>query len=585
MGERPGVGVLAALAPVTMLAVDPAGWFPFGPIKWLAVSGLVLLGAALVLHQRAARWPPRALGTAVVLLLGWLAVAAAVGLDPRYAWVGTPERHLGLLAWVLAAGCLVLGTSLDPRRDGRVLAIGLTVAAVGVGAAATAEALGWEPEVFDVGGRLSATFGSSAYLGAATALLLPIAVGLAFDDALSRWVRRAAAGAVPLLLVAAVGSGARAAWVGLAVAAVVTAVQRRSSLRAHRREAIRAFAAAAVGLVLVVALTPAGPRLSTLTDRDEPGGRGRLDEWRVAASVILDHPVTGVGPEGYRIAFREGVDADYERDHGRLQQPDRAHSAPLDVALAGGLPALAAWLGVVVLAGRSVLHVLRRGTGWLVGVAAALVAHLAGQLFLFPVAELEPLAWLLAGLVVAAARDPRPVAAPRSRAPTAVLAALAAVAVVAGLTDVVADRRAGSAIDALDRGDHRAAAAAARDAVDLRPDIVRLHVLAASAYVADQQGTLAGLAELDAALDVSPGDPIVLLRRAGLLVERAEATQVPDHLGEAHTEVHRLLADDPYNAALWRLAARVAALGGDERGADEATALADDLTPEDQLER
>jgi len=585
MRERPGVGVLAALAPVTMLAVDPAGWFPFGPVKWLAVSGLVLLGAALVAHERPVRWPPRALGLAVAALLGWLAVAALLGLDPMYAWVGTPERHLGLLAWVLAALCLVIGTSLDPRRDGRVLAAGLTVAAVGVGATATAEALGWEPEVFDVGGRLSATFGSSAYLGAATALLLPIAVGVAVDRHLPRWVRRTGGLAVPPLLVAAAGSGARAAWVGLAVAGALAGAQRRSFLRAHRRATIRAFAAGAVGLALLVAVTPAGPRLAALTDRDEPGGRGRLDEWRVAAAVIRNHPLTGVGPEGYRVAFREGVDADYERDHGRLEQPDRAHSAPLDMALAGGLPALAAWLGVVVLAGRSVLQVLRRGTGWLVGVAVALLAHLAGQLFLFPVVELEPLAWLLAGVLVAVTRDPRSVAAPRSRAPTAVLAGLAVVAVVAGVTDVVADRRAGTAIDALARGDHHAAAAAAEGAVDLRPDIVRLHVLAASAYIADQQGVVAGLAELDAALDVSRGDPIVLLRRAGLLVDRAEATQVPDHRRKAGDEVGRLLADDRYNAALWRLAARVAVLGGDDAGAEAATARADDLTPEDRLER
>lgn len=30
--------LLALVAPVTMLAVDPAGWFPFGPPKWLAVA-------------------------------------------------------------------------------------------------------------------------------------------------------------------------------------------------------------------------------------------------------------------------------------------------------------------------------------------------------------------------------------------------------------------------------------------------------------------------------------------------------------------------------------------------------------------
>ena len=76
MGERRGVGVLAALAPVTMLVVDPAGWFPFGPVKWLAVSTLLPLGGALVLARAPVRWPPRPLGLAMAALLGWLALAA-----------------------------------------------------------------------------------------------------------------------------------------------------------------------------------------------------------------------------------------------------------------------------------------------------------------------------------------------------------------------------------------------------------------------------------------------------------------------------------------------------------------------------
>jgi hypothetical protein len=337
-------------------------------------------------------------------------------------------------------------------------------------------------------------------------------------------------------------------------------------------------------VVLLVALSPVGDRLTSVTDPDAPGGRGRFDEWRVASAVVRRHPLTGVGPEGYRIAFAEGVDAAYERAHGRLQQPDRAHAGPLDVALAGGLPALIAWGAVIVIVGRAVLSTLRRGSGWLVGVAAGLVAHFAGQLLLFPVVELEPLAWLLAGLLVASASPAPPRRFAAGRAGPALLGVLAAVALVAGVADVAADRRAGTAVDALARGDHRAAATAAEAAVSRRPDTVRLRVLAAAAVVADDQGTLAGLRQLDRALDVSPGDPIVLLDRARLLVERAEATHVPAPLVRAEQEVDDLLAADAHNAALWRLAARLAAVRGDATAEQDATARADDLTPDDQLD-
>jgi putative inorganic carbon (HCO3(-)) transporter len=585
MGERAGVLALAALAPAAMLVVDPDGWYPFGPSKWLVIPTLLLAGAAMVLSERPVR-VPRGIGRALVFLVGWLALAAVLGHDHLYAFVGTPERHFGVLTWALCGLALVVGCSLDPVRHGRLVVNGVLAAGLGVGAVATAEALGWEPRLLDVADRLSGPFGSPAYLGAATALLLPIAIGIALS--VERGRRRPIAAATSgLLLVACLGSGARAAWVGLAVAAAVVTLAHAHTVRARLRARPVRAAAGIAGLVLVgiavVVLTPVGSRLSSVTDPDAAGGRGRLDEWRVAAHVAEHHLLVGVGPEGYRTEFASGVDARYERTHGRRQQPDRAHSGPLDIVLAGGLPALAGWAVVVALVGRSVWAALRSGPAWLQGVAAGLVAHVVGQLLLFPVVELEPVAWLLAGLVVAAA--------PTSRVPRAwtvgpvavgALGVAAAVTLASGVTDVVADRRAEVATEALARGDFRAAARAATSAEGLRPDIVRLHLLAARATVADQQGLLTGLRHVNDALRVSPHDPIALLTRATLLVERAESTHTRAHIASATTEVQRLLANDPDDAALWRLLARSAALSGDAELVREATARATSLTPPDE---
>jgi hypothetical protein len=348
----------------------------------------------------------------------------------------------------------------------------------------------------------------------------------------------------------------------------------------------------AVALVLVVALSPVGGRLSDATDPDAAGGRGRLDEWRVATNVVLEHPVVGVGPEGYRVAFHEGVDARYERTHGRRQQPDRAHSTPIDLLLAGGAPLLVAWLLLVALVGAAAWRALRAGPWWLRGVAAGLVSHVAGQLLLFPIAELEPVAWLLAGILVtqAPSRAHRVPAsarrAGRGEAPPARgrwvgggLGAIAAVALLAGVVDVVADHRAQRAVDALGRGDTSAALVAADSAAALGPDEVRLHLLAARAAVADQRGFLAGLQRVDDALAVSPQDPIALLQRLTLLVERAEATQTDAHIGIAVREVRDRLRVDDHNAALWRLRARVALLDGAESAYLEAVDQAERLTP------
>ncbi|QXC62729.1 O-antigen ligase family protein [Aquihabitans sp. G128] len=598
MGDRWGTWVLAALAPAAFLALDPGGWYPFGPAKWLAVSVLLPLGAGGLLARRRARFEPR-LGVAVVVLLAFLVLGAAVGLDPTYAWIGTPERQLGVVTWALLAVALLAGTSLDPDGDAGPLLVGLAAAAVGVGGVAAAEAVGWAPGPVGLGGsRLTGTFGSAAYLGAASALLLPIAAGTAADRRLGRPLRATAAVGAVLVGVACVGAGTRSAWVGLAAAAGATAVARRRGLRRERGRAAPIAALGLAALAVVVVATPVGGRLSSAFDERSPGGIGRLDEWRVAARVIAEHPVTGVGPEGYRVAFASGVDERYQREHGRDPLPDRAHSAPLDVALAGGVGAGLAWLAVAGLIGRFAWRGLRRGRPWVVGLAAGVVAHGVGELFLFPTSELDPVAWLLGGLLVAATADPgelrtwgRP--ADRGASPArhrgaprpvpAVLGLVAIVALAAGATGVVADRHAAAAARALARRDGAVAAAQAASASRLRPDVLRYRLLEARARVAAGEGSLAGLRAVDDGLAVSPGDPIARLARARLLVARAEATEVPAQIGRAQHEVDRLLAEDPLSGELWLLAGELGRLDDRPAAAERAWRRAARLLPRDPV--
>lgn len=583
MASRSPAWLVAAVAPVTLLAVDPAGWYPFGPVAWLAVSTLVPLGAALLFARRPLR--VRVRPTAVGLgLVAWLAVAAALGDDRLYAWVGTPERHLGVFAWGLAALALIAGQSLGEDDDRRTVAAGLVVAGLGVGVVAVAESLGWEPGVLDVSSRLSGTLGSPAYLGAAAALLLPALAGLAADPGWGRRARVAAAAGGGGLAVAAIGSGARAAWVGLAVATAVTVWMRREGLRdrvaVRRRTVALAAVVGALAVGALVVFGPVGARVAATFDADAPGGRGRLDEWRVAGRVAVDHPVVGVGPEGYRIAFADGVDAAYEQAHGRDPQPDRAHSTPLDLALAGGLPAVAAWAVLVALVARPAGAALRDGPRWLAGIAAGLVAHVVGGLLLFPVVELAPLAWLLGGLLLATApAGGRIVERAVPRTAVGLLVVVAVIAAIAGAVDVTADRHARRAADALAAGDGATAADEAAAAVALRPDEVRLHLLDSRARVADQQGYAAGLDAVDRALALSPGDPIARRERARLLVLRADATRAPDHIDAARDELADMLAEDPVSSVLWDLASAAAALDGDEAAAADARSRAGDLRP------
>src|SRR5690606_23113469 len=117
--------------------------------------------------------------------------------------------------------------------------------------------------------------------------------------------------------IALVATGTRAAWIALGLVGLVVAVVRRPS---------KSTLIAGV-FVLVIAVAAVGPRLAGVVERDGAGGASRLAEWEVAARVVAQRPLLGVGPEGYRIAFADGVDPEYERSYGRDVLPDRAHSA------------------------------------------------------------------------------------------------------------------------------------------------------------------------------------------------------------------------------------------------------------------
>ena len=551
--QRRWLAALGAGLPVGALLVDPGGLAPFGPVKWLAVPAFVLAGTAVALRSAGDR--PVTLARAPMLAWGAfgavVVVAALLGVDRVYAWTGTPERHFGALTWGLCALAFVTGHVIDKRAavTGAVVACGIA------GLWAVAETLGWEPiELVGTGDRAVGPFGSSAYLGAALALLAPVAIGVALDPAWSRRARGLAAAAAVAGTAGLVASGARAAWAGALVAALVAVWVRRPRVTPRVAAAV-AVGAAAVIVGLALATGVAG-RVGDVVEDRQGGARGRGDEWRVATRVIARRPVLGFGPEGYRIAFGRSVDDGYERAHGRDPLPDRAHSAPLDVAATTGVPGLIAYSALLLTTGAVVLRGLRGAPPALAGAAAGVVAYATQALFLFPIAELEPVAWLLAGALVATG-DRTLAFRPRRWMP-AVATVLAVLALAAGVLDVVADRRA-RAIVAEDTSD-------ATGAARLRPDALRYRLAAARRLPPAR-----AIAQLDRALDISPRDPVVRGERARLLLE----IDPP----RALAALRDLAEDDPRNAeVLLRLGLAHARTGNTEQ-AERAWKRAEYLAP------
>ncbi|HUF96849.1 MAG TPA: hypothetical protein VMM60_01895, partial [Ilumatobacter sp.] len=242
-------------------------------------------------------------------------------------------------------------------------------------------------------------------------------------------------------------------------------------------------------------------------------------------------------------ALADGVSAAYERDYGRAVTPDRAHNVLVDVAVSGGLLALVAYIAVLALVLWGAWRWLRDRGPIEVGIAAAVIAYAAQQMFLFPVAVIDPIWWALAGVIVA--RPTRGLVEtssgwPRSRfvrVPQVVAVSLALLIGAVGVLGVAADRLAKSAVNG--------SAESAERAVTLRPDVVRYRLLAASAATRTPTivGIEAALAHTEAALDVSPNDPIVLLADADYAFMLARSTGEPADVEAALTRWSELAAD------------------------------------------
>lgn len=545
------VAILAAAA-----AVDPSGARPFTTLRWPLVAASVLGAGALVWSHRARI--PRSVAAGGLGLLGWLVVATVAGEDGLIGWIGHPRRHFGLLAVVVCAVALVVGASLDGRGR-RILGLAACAGSGLLGLGALSELVGLDIAGASFPGpRTGGLLGQPAYLAALGVLLVPVAVAVA-ATATSRLGRWTAWSTVALGVTAVVTSQTRGAWLGLLVAVVLG----WSSLRGRVASAALGLAAVVFALAVLVAALPLGPQLLASFDDQHSSTTGRLDEWRVAAQVVADHPVLGVGPEGYRLVATEHLDAAYSDRYGREVVVDRAHNGVLDIAVIGGIPAgvlYVALLGLVAVR----LWRARRGSALVAGAAIGSLAYGVQQLVLFPLAEIDPLAWLLVGMALvptgdsssAGSTSPSPSGSIRSErrgrwsvAVGVVLGVLAVATVVAGAFDVASDREMAAAGDALAAGRPRDALAAADRATTWRPDSIDAWYLAARVAVAGDS-----LVDVDIALDRvesglwwSPTDPALLDLREQLLVERALRSGSAIDVQLAHAAIDDRIDRDPAN--------------------------------------
>jgi len=356
------------------------------------IAELVGFGAALCCLVRSRRLE---LTLVDVLLGGFLVVSLAAALLAQNHWLAF--RALGLTL----SGALIFWSARAVSRAGLGTALVTTLAAAVMFGAVTAllQAYGVELAVMAERRAPGGTFGNRNFMAHFMALGAPV-LALAGLEARRRselvvWQIGGALVAAALVL-----SRSRAAWLALVLALILFVAEGLWAgglwrNRTARGRVLALAGAAALGAVLALVLpnrlewksdSPYLDSLRDIADFREGSGRGRLVQYQNTLRMAIDHPMLGVGPGNWPVAYPKYTfpgDPAFDREDFIPTNPwpssdwvallaERGPLALLAVLLAGatlvvgawrrwraglttseGLEALAALLTLVVLAGVS----------------------------------------------------------------------------------------------------------------------------------------------------------------------------------------------------------------------------------------
>lgn len=283
---------------------------------------------------------------------GWTLLSAVFSPDPRASFADCKQLTLFLV--VPATYRLIRGSRATTMLT-VIISVGALTAAYGI--------FQYGLLHYDqLNQRPQGTLGHYMTYSGLLMLVIGTAIGkLLFDHGERAWP----ALVLPALLLAVALTSTRMAWVGVCAAAAVLLL-------------IKDFRLLAV-LPIVGAITfaVAGPamthRLMSMFDAKDPTRRDRVAMLTEGRHMVRDHPLFGVGPN-----MIESVYEQYRVPDAVEKINPHLHNVPMQIAAERGLPALAIWLGFIVVLSRDLYRAIRSQRPRTV--AAVAIAGVVGML-------------------------------------------------------------------------------------------------------------------------------------------------------------------------------------------------------------
>ncbi len=242
------------------------------------------------------------------------------------------------------------------------------------------------------------TFGNPNFQSAFMGILGALAIISIFDTSHSRRFRILS---VSLSAASVFGVYSTNSWQGFFNLFAGTAAGLILLLFKHKRFKIGLLALAGSilsALVVSMGIFSKGPLAEII-------GKASLEArklyWDSAIQIISSNPLFGVGFDGFGDWYRRGRSEEAALSNASLVSTS-AHNVPLDIGVGGGLPILIVYIGLIILALRKIVQIIRSESLSVsyISICAAWIAYQAQSLISINQIGLGVLGWALLGVII-----------------------------------------------------------------------------------------------------------------------------------------------------------------------------------------
>jgi hypothetical protein len=312
-------------------------------------------------------------------------------------------RNTGLLTYLALVGVLIGSATVRTKQHFRKMLYGLLFAGLANVVLNAFSMMGIELIAWDnIYKTLLGTFGNPNFISSFLGIFLVSSLGFLFGNGIANIYKFFA---LPVLGFTFYQIVVTKSIQGIVVTALGTAIVGFFLVRHYLKliwlQALYLFGAAIGAGFAIAGALQIGP-LTQYIYKTSVSLRGEY--WQAGINMGLDHPLTGVGMDGYGDWFRRARDASAMILPGPNTVTNSSHNVNIDIFSYGGFPLLISYFGILALAVVAIVKVAHRQKKYdpvFVSLAVAWICYQAQAFISINQIGLAIWGWALTGLVIA----------------------------------------------------------------------------------------------------------------------------------------------------------------------------------------